>query len=137
MNSSDRVVRYHRRLRPIALPQQESAQTSAFSKYAQPDRTIAGREVPAARLPVIFSASTVMRAGRDGRHQSEPCGRDLPGHFKVAAFAAGFAAIGRSLRRARCLRRDSAPASPLYPSGRLHWNQRFMVRFPDCQTPDF
>lgn len=47
---------------------------------------------------------------RDGRHQSEPGRADLPMQFKVAALAAGFAGIARSLRRARCLRRDCAPA---------------------------
>lgn len=119
MNRLNRVVRYHRRLRPIALPQQESAQTSVFSTYAQQDRTTAGEEVPAAWLPLIFSVSTVMRAEADGRHQSEPGGRNLPRQLKISDFAAGFAAIARSLRRARCLRRDSAPASSRDPFGRL------------------
>lgn len=81
MKARLRVVRYHRRLRRIALPQQESAQTSMLSVCAQPDRTTAGREVPAAWLPLISSASEVTHPGRNARHQSEPGSRDLPGQL--------------------------------------------------------
>jgi hypothetical protein len=61
MNSSNKVVRYHRRLRDIALPQ-ERASTNAFSTATQPGRTTAGRRVLAAWLPLLFDFAFVTRA---------------------------------------------------------------------------
>ena len=78
MKSLNRVVRYHRWLRDIALPQ-ESASTNAFSTATQLDRTTAGRRVLAAWLPFIFVTRRVMCADKDERHQSEPGGKHLPG----------------------------------------------------------
>jgi len=77
MNSSNKVVRHHRWLRDIALPQ-ERASTNAFSTATQSGRTTAGRRVLAAWLPFILIARTVMCATKDERHQSEPGGKHLP-----------------------------------------------------------
>ena len=63
MKSLNRVVRYHRWLRDIALPQ-ESASTNAFSTATQLDRTTAKRLVLAAWLPFVFVTRTVMCAAK-------------------------------------------------------------------------
>jgi hypothetical protein len=130
MKSPNRVVRYHRWLRDIALPQ-ESASTNAFSTATQPDRATAGRWVLAAWLPFIFVTRAVMCATKDERHQSEPGGKHLPGNLPHAIPAQMRCLSRAGVNRARCLRRDSVPA-PV-----LSWNRRFMVRFPDCQSRFF
>lgn len=108
MKARLRVVRYHRRLRPIALPQQESAQTSMLSVCAQPDRTTAVREVPEAWLPLISSASEVTHLGRNARHQSEPGSRDLPGQLSCEILR----------RHSRLLLREARATGALSPPGR-------------------
>ena len=94
MKTLNKVVRYHRRLRDIALPQ-ESASTNAFSTTTQPDRTTAGGQVLAAWLPLIFAARAVMCATKDERHQSEPGGKYLPGRCSPSAMAARACAVRR------------------------------------------
>lgn len=78
MNSSNKVVRYHRRLRDIAPSTGERVnQRLLNSNAAGPDN--AERRVLAAWLPLISIARAVMCAMQDERHQSEPGGKHLPG----------------------------------------------------------
>ena len=132
MKSLNRVVRYHRWLRDIALPQ-ESASTNAFSTATQLDRTTAGRRVLAAWLPFIFVTRTVMCAAKDERHQSEPGGKHLPGRSSPPRLRCKHALSVAS----RSKQGHAVPAGTACLLRRLNRNRRCMVRFPDCQSRKF
>src|SRR5690349_10994906 len=78
MKSSNRVVRYHRWLRDIALPE-ESASTNAFSTATQPGRTTAERAGSCGLAAAHLRSAQGDVRDQDERHQSEPGGKYLPG----------------------------------------------------------
>lgn len=104
MKISNRVVRYHRWLRDIALPQ-ERAKINAFSSLRNRTGPLPNGRVLAAWLPLIFVAREVLCATRmDGTRASQAAST-----FRAEPFR-------RKYNRARCLRRDNASA-PAVPSG--------------------